>query len=197
MKFTTRLSAKPKRQPSDRLQANSDGRLRLRRLADASGFWRVRRVTPKQRCVLPCAVPPLASAATATRTACGKGLRLRMLGLPPARWLRLLPRPSFLASAPPGLEAHPPSLRTGLVECLVLCCALDLKLDSCVPVRFSWISGYYARSGPRCAPPSLLPFLVPAAAFSRPSFSDMYMCRVLACRRAAGEARATSTSSTL
>ena len=36
----------------------------------------------KRRCVLPGAVPPLASAATATRTACGENLRERMLGLP-------------------------------------------------------------------------------------------------------------------
>jgi hypothetical protein len=44
---------------------------------------------------------------------------------------------------------------------LVLYCARDLTLTSCVPVRFSWISGLELRSRPRCAPPSLLPALYP------------------------------------
>ena len=108
------------------LDLGSRALARRARASAAIGRPGVSSVTPKKRCVLPGAVPPLASAATATRTACGKSVRVRVLGLPPARWLRLLATPILLASAPPGLEA--PSLRTGLVACIVLCCARALKL---------------------------------------------------------------------
>ena len=195
MKFTTRLSAKPKRRPSDRLQFGRTAPPQAigRRLGILAS--QVRHPESKGVCSLARRPPRLCSHRHTHRMRQGPA---RANARPAAGAMAAAPSapilPCIRAARP---RAPSPSLRTGLVECLVLCCALDLKLTSCVPVRFSWISGYYARSGPRCAPPSLLPFLVPAAAFSRPSFSDMYMCRVLACRRAAGEARATSTSSTL
>ena len=49
---------------------------------------------------------------------------VRVLGLPPARWLRLLAAPILLASAPPGLEAQV----CGPWSRIVLCCARALKL---------------------------------------------------------------------
>ena len=48
---------------------------------------------------------PLASAATTTRTACGKSARVRLLGLPPARRLRLLAAPILPCLRAAWLEA--------------------------------------------------------------------------------------------
>ena len=117
----------------------------------------------KRRCVLPGAVPPLASAATATRTACGKGLRVRMLGMPPARWLRLLATPILLASAPPGLEAQVCGPPGRMYRALLRARPEADLMRTCSVLTHVRVLSTLA-SPVRAALPS--PFLVPASAFS-------------------------------
>ena len=96
--ITPKPSANPSANPSP---------LALRTDGSASRLAQERQARhPETKVCAPWRGPPLASAATATRTACSKSVRVRVLGLPPARWLRLLATPILLASAPPGLEAQ-------------------------------------------------------------------------------------------